>query len=192
MSRYKAIETEIKGLLIIEPTVQIDNGDFFVEEDLKQDLLEIGIDVEFVHENSFKIARGVLRGLHFQRKQTQGRLVRVTAGAILNVSVDLRPESYTYGASCSVEMSTENQRMVWVPEQFANGFMTLEANTEITIKCTDFDNPKAVSGLLWRDSIVSIDWEFERYDIDEKYLNVSDRDKNLPSFRSWNPLTIWK
>lgn len=192
MSKFKVIETEIKGLLIFEPIDSNDNDNFLAEADIKQDLLEQGIDVEFVQESTVKIPRGVLRGLHFQRKLSQGKLVRVTSGAILDVAVDLRPDSKTYGASASVEISAENQRMFWVPEQFANGFLTVESNTEIVFNCTNHENEKSLAGIKWNDPILCINWQFERFDIDEKYLNVSDRDKRLPIFRAWDPKTIWE
>ena len=191
MSKFKVITTPIKGLLIIEPTVHSDKHGFFMNTDSKQDLLEIGVDVEFIQESTLKMARGVLKGLHFQREHTQGRLVSVASGAVLDVAVDLRPDSKTYGASWSEEISAENQRMLWIPEQFAHGFLSLEASTEIIIKSTDHDDSKSLTGIVWNDHIISINWQFERYDIDEKYLNVSDRDKNLPIFRSWNPKTLW-
>lgn len=192
MPKFKVIETPIKGLLIIQPTTLSDKCGSRMEEYSKQDFLEIGIDVEFVQESNIKAARGVLRGLHFQRAQAQGILVHVISGAILDLAVDLRPGSRTYGASWTAMLSAENQRMLWIPEQFAHGYMTIESKTEIVLNCTNPDNPKSLTGIVWNDPIMSIDWEFERYDIDEKYLSISDRDKRLPIFRSWNPKTIWK
>ena len=192
MSNFKVIETQIKGLLVIEPTVLSDKRDSVAQECSEQELIDMGIDVEFVCESTVKVARGILRGMHFQREQTQGRLVRVPSGGILGVAIDLRPESRTYGAPWSVEVSAENERIYWIPEQFAFGYLTLESNTEIVFKCTDFESPKLTTGVVWNDPILSIDWEFERFDIDEKYLNVSDRDKRLPAFRSWIPSEIWK
>lgn len=158
----------------------------------KQDFIELGIDEEFVQDNHSKSARGVLRGLHFQREHTQGKLVRVISGAILDVAVDLRPDSPTYGASHSFELSAENKRMFWIPAQFAHGFMTLEKDTEIVYKCTDYYHPESEAGIAWNDPILAIEWQFERYDIDEKYLNISPKDKKFPTFRSWNPKTLWK
>lgn len=191
MSKFKIIETPIRGLLIIEPTIQSDKRGFSMNTDSKQELIEIGIESEFVQENSFKVARGILKGLHFQREQTQGVLIRVEAGAILVVAVDLRPTSKTYGASWSVGLSADRERLLWIPEQFAHGFVTIENNTEIVFKCTDYDKPESVSGIIWDDPILCIDWQFDRYEIDEKYLRVSDRDKNLPAFRTWKPNEIW-
>ncbi len=192
MSKFKVIETPIKGLLILEPTVYSDKRGFFMESYSKQDFLEIGIDVDFVQDNHSKSGRGVLRGMHFQREHTQGKLVRVTAGSVLDVAVDLRPESYTYGASHSVELSAENKRMFWIPERFAHGFLTLEDNTEFQYKCTDYYHPESDGGIMWNDQVLNIDWQFERYGIDEKYLNISEKDKKHPGFNQIIPQTLWK
>ncbi len=191
MGKFIVTETPIEGLLVIEPNLIGDKRGFFMETYSKQDFAEIGIDYEFVQDNHSLSARGVLRGLHFQRENVQGKLVRVTSGAILDVAVDLRPDSETYGASHSVEISAENNRMFWIPPHFAHGFLTLEKDTEVIYKCTDYYNPQAEAGIMWNDHILAINWQFERYDIDEKYLNISAKDKKLPTFRSWNPKTLW-
>ncbi len=191
MSKFKVTETPIKGLLILEPTLHSDNHALFMEEYSKEDLLEAGVDAEFVFESNSKFARGILSGLHFQREQTQGKLVRVVSGSVLYVAVDLRPDSRDYGASWSVEISAENNRVLWVPERFAHGFVTLDKGTELVCNCTNPDVKNGISGIVWDDTILTIDWEFERYEIDEKYLRVSDRDKRLPTFRSWEPRSIW-
>ncbi|MFI3298360.1 MAG: dTDP-4-dehydrorhamnose 3,5-epimerase [Rikenellaceae bacterium] len=190
--KFNVIKTPIEGLLILEPDVKEDGRGFFMETYSKRDFQQAGIDVEFVQDNHSKSSRGVLRGLHFQRENTQGKLVRITSGAVLDVAVDLRPESRTYGASHSVELSAENKRMFWIPERFAHGFLTLENNTEMLYKCTDYYNPEADAGVIWNDQILCIDWQFERYDIDSKYLNISQKDKKHPAFRRWNPHEIWK
>ena len=192
MSKFNVIKTPIEGLLIIEPTVYGDKRGFFLESYSKKDFEEIGIDVEFVQDNHSKSARGVLRGLHFQRKHTQGKLVRVTAGAALDVAVDMRPESSTYGASHSVLLTADNKRMLWIPERFAHGFLTLENNTEIMYKCTDYYHPESDAGVIWNDQVLAIDWQFERFDIDEKYLIISDKDKKHPGFHQISPKTLWK
>lgn len=192
MSKFKVTTTPIEGLLILEPTVYQDKRGFFLESYSKQDFLEIGIEDEFVQDNHSKSARGVLRGLHFQRQHTQGKLVRVTSGAILDVAVDMRPESRTYGAAYSVELNSENKRMFWIPQRFAHGFLTLENNTEMLYKCTDYYDPESDSGVIWNDPVLCIDWQFERYNIDKKYLNISDKDKKHPSFHQWTPSEIWK
>lgn len=192
MGKFKAIETTIEGLLIIEPTVYEDKRGFFFESYSRNDFKEIGIDVEFVQDNHSKSSRGVLRGLHFQREHAQGKLVRVTAGAVLDIAVDLRPESRTYGASFSVELNAENKRMFYIPPRFAHGFLTLENNTEFLYKCTEYYHPESDAGVMWNDQILNIDWQFDRYGIDEKYLNISDKDKRHPAFRQLDPKTLWK
>ncbi len=192
MSNFKVTKTPIEGLLIIEPEVFGDKRGFFMETFSERDFLELGIDAHFVQDNHSKSARGVLRGLHFQREHAQGKLVRVTSGAVLDVAVDLRPESRTYGAAHSVELSADNKRMFWIPERFAHGFLTLENDTELQYKCTDYYHPESEAGIIWNDQILCIDWQLERYDIDEKYLNISPKDKKLPIFRHWNPAQLWK
>lgn len=191
MSKFKAIPTPIEGLLVIEPTVFGDKRGFFLETYSERDFLEIGIDAHFVQDNHSKSGRGVLRGLHFQREHTQGKLVRVTAGSVLDVAVDLRPESRTYGASHAVELSADNHRMFYVPPRFAHGFLTLEDNTEFLYKCTDYYHPESDSGIMWNDQVLAIDWQFERYGIDEKHLNISDKDKKHQGFNQIIPSTLW-
>lgn len=192
MSKFKVIKTPIEGLLIIEPTVFGDKRGFFMESYSERDFAEIGINERFVQDNHSKSARGVLRGLHFQREHTQGKLLRVISGAVLDVAVDLRPESRTYGAAHSVELSAENNRMFYVPPRFAHGFLTLEDSTELLYKCTDYYHPESDSGVMWNDPVLCIDWQFERYDIEPKRLNISDKDKKHPAFGQLNPKTIWK
>ncbi len=192
MGKFNVIETPIEGLIIIEPTVFGDKRGFFLESYSKRDFEEIGIDVEFVQDNHSKSARGVLRGLHFQREHTQGKLVRVTAGSVLDVAVDMRPESRTYGASHSVLLSADNKRMFYVPPRFAHGFLTLENDTEFMYKCTDYYHPESDGGIMWNDQVLAIDWQFERFGIDEKYLNISEKDKKHPGFNQIIPTTLWK
>lgn len=191
MSKFKAIQTPIEGLLVIEPTVFGDKRGFFLEAYSERDFLEIGIDAHFVQDNHSKSGRGVLRGLHFQREHTQGKLVRVTAGSVLDVAVDLRPESRTYGASHAVELSADNHRMFYVPPRFAHGFLTLQDNTEFLYKCTDYYHPESDSGIMWNDQVLAIDWQFERYGIDERHLNISDKDKKHQGFNQIIPSTLW-
>lgn len=192
MAKFKAIATPIEGLLVIEPTVIGDSRGFFLESYSERDFAMLGIHDQFVQDNHSKSSRGVLRGLHFQRAHTQGKLVRVTSGSVLDVAVDLRPGSYTYGAAYSVELSAQNKRMFYIPPRFAHGFLTLEDNTEFLYKCTDYYDPESDAGIMWNDPELCIDWQFERYDIDQKRLNISDKDKKHPAFRQLNPKEIWK
>lgn len=192
MSKFKIISTPINDLYVIEPTVFGDSRGFFMETYSERDFAEIGIDAHFVQDNHSKSTRGVLRGLHFQRQHTQGKLVRVISGAVLDVAVDLRPESRTYGASHSVELSAENKKMFYIPPRFAHGFLTLDNNTEFTYKCTDYYHPESDSGIMWNDQVLNIDWQFERYGIDEKYLNISDKDKKHQGFNQIIPQNLWR
>lgn len=192
MGKFNVTKTPIEGLLILEATVFGDNRGFFMEVYSKRDFEAIGIDVDFVQDNHSKSARGVLRGLHFQREHTQAKLVRVTAGAVLDVAVDLRPESRTYGASFAVELSADNKRMFYIPARFAHGFLTLENDTEFQYKCSDYYHPQSDSGIMWNDQVLNIDWQLERYGIDQKYLNISDKDKKHQGFNQIIPQTLWK
>lgn len=192
MGKFRRIETPIDGLYVIEPTVFGDSRGFFMESYSQRDFTEIGITDTFVQDNHSKSGRGVLRGLHFQREHTQGKLVRVSAGAVLDVAVDLRPESQTYGTSYSVELSAENKRMFYIPPRFAHGFLTLENDTEFLYKCTDYYHPESDGGIMWNDRTLHIDWQFERYGIDESQLNISDKDKKHIGFNELDPKTIWK
>lgn len=192
MSKFKKLSTTIEGLILIEPTIYGDSRGFFMETYSERDFAELGIHDHFVQDNHSKSARGVLRGLHFQREHTQGKLVRVIAGAVLDMAVDLRPESRTYGASYSVELSAENGRMLYIPPRFAHGFLTLENDTEFVYKCTDYYHPESDAGVMWNDHVLHIDWQFERYDIDEKRLRISDKDRKYPAFGQLDPKTLWK
>ncbi|MGL5593202.1 MAG: dTDP-4-dehydrorhamnose 3,5-epimerase, partial [Cetobacterium sp.] len=126
MSKFKRVETGIKDLVVIEPTVFGDNRGFFMESYSKKDFSEIGMDVEFVQDNHSKSKKGVLRGLHFQTQHVQGKLVRVTAGSVLDVAVDLRKDSPTFGKYYLVELTSDNKKMFYIPPGFAHGFLTLE------------------------------------------------------------------
>ncbi len=191
MSKYTRIDTPIEGLYVIEPTIHGDRRGFFMESYTQQDFEEMGIELPFVQDNHSCSARGVLRGLHFQRKNPQGKLVRVVSGAVLDVAVDLRPESRTYGASHAIELSAENHRMFYIPPRFAQGFLTLEKDTELLYKCTEYYDAESDSGIMWNDPTLCINWQFERYDIDEKYLNISPKDKKLLGYNQLNPKTLW-
>ena len=148
MSKFKKIETGIDGLYIIEPTVFGDNRGFFLESYNKKGFKEIGITNEFVQDNHSKSKKGVLRGLHFQTKHSQGKLVRVIKGSVFDVAVDLREGSKTFGKWFGVELSAENKKMFFIPENFAHGFLTLEDETEFMYKCTDLYHPEYDSGII--------------------------------------------
>lgn len=185
MSKFKRIETGIKDLIVIEPTVFGDNRGFFMESYSKKDFSEIGMDIEFVQDNHSKSKKGVLRGLHFQTQHVQGKLVRVTIGSVLDVAVDLRKDSPTFGKYYLVELSADNKKMFYIPPGFAHGFLTLEDNTEFQYKCTDYYAPEFDSGVLWNDSDIGIDWNFEKYGLSAEAILLSDKDKKQQTLQEF-------
>lgn len=185
MSKFKRVETGIKDLIVIEPTVFGDNRGFFMESYSKKDFSEIGMDVEFVQDNHSKSKKGVLRGLHFQTEHVQGKLVRVTAGSVLDVAVDLRKDSPTFGKHYLVELTADNKKMFYIPPGFAHGFLTLEDNTEFQYKCTDYYAPEFDSGVLWNDSDIGIDWNFEKYGLSAEAILLSDKDKQQQTLQEF-------
>lgn len=185
MGKFKKIETGIEGLYIIEPTVFGDERGFFVESYNKNDFTELGISDEFVQDNHSKSKKGVLRGLHFQTKFSQGKLVRVIKGSVYDVAVDLRKDSKTFGKHFGLELSAENKRMFFIPKNFAHGFLTLQDDTEFTYKCTDFYHPEYDSGIIWNDKDINIDWNFEKYNLKEKDIVLSEKDKKHQSLKEY-------
>ena len=152
------IPTGIPGPLIIEPRVFGDARGFFMETWNAAGFAAAGLDLAFVQDNHSRSQKGVLRGLHFQNPGPQGKLVRVTRGAVFDVAVDLRASSPTFGQWVGVELSAANQRMFWVPEGFAHGFLTLEDDTDFLYKCTAPYAPQSEFTLAWDDPAVGIDW----------------------------------
>lgn len=181
--KFKKIETEIQDLVIIEPTVFEDSRGFFLESYNYNDFKEIGIDNIFIQDNHSKSSKGVLRGLHFQKGEfAQAKLVRVLKGAVLDVTVDLRKDSQTFGKYVTIELSEENKKMIFIPRDFAHGFLTLKDNTEFFYKCDNFYVPQAEDGLIWNDINLKIEWDFKKYHIDEKELIISEKDKKNKTF----------
>ena len=152
------IETAIPGVLIIEPRVFGDARGFFMETWNAAGFAGAGLDLTFVQDNHSRSQKGVLRGLHFQNPGPQGKLVRVTNGAVFDVAVDLRQSSPTFGQWVGVELSAENKRMFWVPEGFAHGFLTLADDTDFLYKCTAPYAPQSEFTLAWDDPAVGIEW----------------------------------
>lgn len=185
MGKFNRVETGIDGLVILEPTVFGDDRGFFMESYSKKDFEEVGLSMEFVQDNHSKSKKGVLRGLHFQTKHTQGKLVRVIAGSVLDIAVDLRRESSTFGEWRTVLLTEQNKKLFYVPEGFAHGFITLEDDTEFQYKCTDYYAPEFDSGIIWNDKDLNIDWEFEKYGITEEELNLSAKDKVQQTFKEF-------
>lgn len=176
---------EIEGLAVVTPKVFGDSRGFFLETYSKKAFAEAGIRAEFVQDNHSRSKRGVLRGLHFQRKKAQGKLVRVTAGKVLDVAVDLRRGSPTFGKWKAVELSAENKKMFYIPEGFAHGFLTAEDGTEFQYKCTDDYAPEYDGGILWNDADLNIDWNWERYGLTAAELELSEKDRKQPTLRQF-------
>lgn len=154
----KITPTEIEGPLIIEPQVFGDERGFFMESWNAAKFAEAGLDIAFVQDNHSRSQKGVLRGMHFQNPGPQGKLVRVIAGAVYDVAVDLRRSSPTFGKWLGVELSAQNKRMFWVPQGFAHGFLTLEDDTDFLYKCDAPYAPANEHSLAWDDPDVGIVW----------------------------------
>lgn len=156
----KVIDTKIPDVKIIEPAVFGDERGFFMEtwQQKKFEDLVSGKPTKFVQDNHSKSKEGILRGLHYQTENTQGKLVRVISGDVFDVAVDVRKESPTFGCWIGVYLSADNKRQLWIPEGFAHGFYVLSDEAEFVYKCTDYYNPSAEVTILWNDPELSIDW----------------------------------
>jgi len=157
----KLIDTAIPDIKIIEPKVFGDDRGFFLESWNQQAFAELGLDLDFVQDNHSRSAKGVLRGLHFQNPNPQGKLVRVVSGRVWDVAVDVRRSSSTFGNWVGVELSAANRRMFWVPPGFAHGFVSLEDGTDFIYKCVGYYDPSNEHSLLWNDPAIGIEWPLE-------------------------------
>ena len=158
----RVIDTAIPEVKLIEPSVFGDERGFFMETWNAQAFAAAGLDRAFVQDNHSRSSKGVLRGLHYQLGDAaQGKLVRVTAGAVFDVAVDIRRSSPTFGQWVGYELSAENKRMLWVPEGFAHGFLTLEDGTDFLYKCTALYAPAHERSIRWDDPDIGIDWPLE-------------------------------
>lgn len=158
----KVIPTAIPDLLIVEPKVFGDDRGFFFESFNRRRFAELtGRDVDFVQDNHSRSAKNVLRGLHYQIQHPQGKLVRAVHGAVLDVAVDIRKNSTTFGQHATVELSAENKRMLWIPEGFAHGFVVLSETVEFLYKTTDYWYPEHERSIRWNDATLSIDWHLQ-------------------------------
>lgn len=159
----KVIETEIPDVKIIEPAVFGDERGFFMEtwQQKKFEELVTGKPIQFVQDNHSKSKKGILRGLHYQTENTQGKLVRVVSGEVFDVAVDIRKDSPTFGKWVGVYLSAENKRQLWVPEGFAHGFYVTSDEAEFVYKCTDYYNPQSEVSLAWDDKTVGVAWPIE-------------------------------
>lgn len=154
----KVLATDIDEVKIIEPTVFGDERGFFMETWHKQKFIDLGIDAEFVQDNHSKSSRGILRGLHYQLQQTQGKLVRVVAGEVFDVAVDVRRQSPTFGQWVGTLLNAQNKKMLWVPAGFAHGFYVTSESAEFVYKCTDYYSPEHERCIVWDDPDLGIAW----------------------------------
>lgn len=179
MGKIKVTPCDIEGLYVIEPMAFGDARGYFMETWNERDMREAGIDVHFVQDNQSMSARGVLRGLHYQKTHPQGKLVRVISGSVFDVVVDLRDESETYGKWFGFELSAENKKQLYIPQGFAHGFLVLTETAVFCYKCTDFYYPEDEAGIIWNDPQIGIDWPIA----DDMKLIISEKDQNLKPFR---------
>jgi len=168
------IDTEIPDVKIFEPKVFGDERGFFMETFRADEFLKLGIEARFVQDNHSKSKQGILRGLHYQIKQPQGKLVRVISGEVYDVAVDLRKSSKTFGKHVGIVLSEENKKQLWVPKGFAHGFYVMSESAEFVYKCTDYYAPEFEQSLLWNDEDLNIEWPIIRDNIPL----LSEKDKN--------------
>jgi dTDP-4-dehydrorhamnose 3,5-epimerase len=166
------IPTSIPDVLIVEPTVFGDARGFFFESFSQRRFQELtGLDLQFVQDNHSRSARGVLRGLHYQIHQPQGKLVRVIAGEVFDICVDLRRSSPTFGKAVCVTLSDQNKRQLWIPPGFAHGFLVTSDSADVVYKTTDYYAPEHERSLQWNDPVLGIDWPLSG----EPTLSAKDR-----------------
>lgn len=175
----KFTRTDIEGLLLIEPSVYTDERGFFFESFNEREMRSQGIEFPFIQDNQSVSHKGVLRGLHFQKPpHEQGKLVRVASGSVIDVVVDIRKWSKTFGKHFSVELNATEKKMLWIPPGFAHGFVALEDNTSFIYKVTEYYSPVSESGIIFNDIDLNIDWKIMK-------PVVSKKDRILPSFREF-------
>lgn len=169
----KVIKTDIEGVVIIEPQLFGDGRGYFMESYSERDFARLVAPVRFVQDNESRSRYGVVRGLHYQREPySQSKLVRCLEGRVLDVAVDIRPESPTYGKYVAVELSADNHRQLFIPKGFAHGFAVLSKEALFAYKCDEFYHPEAECGIAWDDPTLSIDWGLPKEDI-----ILSEKDK---------------
>ncbi len=165
------IPTDLPEVILLEPKVFGDERGFFMESYNKRVLAEVGIHHDFVQDNHSRSAKGVLRGLHYQLQQAQGKLVRVVAGRVFDVAVDLRKSSPTFGRWAGFELSAENKRLAWIPPGFGHGFLVLSDSADFLYKATDYYAPEHERSVLWNDPAIGIQWPLDG----EPLLSGKDR-----------------
>ena len=178
MGKFTFTETEIPGVVVIEPQVFGDDRGYFMETYQKDQFAAAGIDKEFVQDNQSRSTRGVLRGLHFQKNHTQGKLVRVTKGEVYDVAVDCRPHSATFGKWVGVTLSVEKMKMFYIPEGFAHGFLVLSDEAVFTYKVDNVYAPQSEASIRFDDETIGIEWP-----VATEQLLLSDKDGHAVSFK---------
>lgn len=175
------IPTNALGCFIIEPQIIYDERGYFMESfNEKKIQAGIGQDINFVQDNQSFSTKGVLRGLHYQTgEHAQAKLVRVLEGAVLDIAVDIRPGSATYGETVSILLSAENKKQLFIPRGFAHGFVVLSDTATFFYKCDNFYNKESEGGILYNDPEINIDWQFQ-----EQELIVSEKDQVLPTLKN--------
>ena len=171
----RRIDTRMPGVAVLEPRVYSDHRGFFMETYNRRMMADLGIDTDWVQDNHSRSARGVLRGLHYQLRQPQAKLVRVTAGRVWDVVVDIRRSSETFGRWEGFELDADSKRMLFAPEGYAHGFLVLSEVAEFQYKCSDFYAPEHERGVTWDDPDLAIAWP-----LDGLEPILSDRDRNWP------------
>ena len=177
----KFIPSDIPEVILIEPKVFGDHRGFFLETWQRQTFRENGIDYDFVQDNHSKSSHGILRGLHYQIQNPQGKLVRVIEGSVFDVAVDMRQSSPTFGQWVGYELSAENHRMLWVPPGFAHGFYVMSETSEFVYKCTDYYAPEYERSVLWNDVDLAIDWNISDSNTPPV---LSAKDADAPTFKN--------
>ncbi|MDA3969776.1 MAG: dTDP-4-dehydrorhamnose 3,5-epimerase [Desulfobulbaceae bacterium] len=180
----KIIKTALPGVVVIEPRVFGDQRGFFLETYRQDVLKDAGIDVDFIQDNHSRSTKGVLRGLHYQLTQPQGKLVRVTRGEIFDVAVDVRQGSPCFGQWYGTTLNDDNMRMLYIPPGFAHGFVVLSDIVDFLYKCTDYYHPQSEQGIHWNDPAVGIKWPT----LD---VQLSDKDQHNPLLHQQDKLPVY-
>jgi dTDP-4-dehydrorhamnose 3,5-epimerase len=181
----KFIKTHLPGVMVIEPTVHLDERGFFLESYHQKKYQEAGISEVFVQDNHSRSHRGVLRGLHLQKNYPQGKLVRVIEGEVFDVCVDVRVGSPTFGEWFGLNLSAENFKQLYIPPQFAHGFCVLSETVQFEYKCTEFYHPEDEMGILWNDSDIGIKWPIKEAVLsrkDQGNLSLNKLINQLPCY----------
>ncbi len=195
MKRFNFHETEVDGVYIVESVKFEDDRGFFWESYNEKEFVNAGLDLKFIQDNESFSVNGVLRGLHFQKNHSQGKLVRCGQGEIFDVAVDLRNGSSTYGKAVTAYLTSENRLQLYIPAGFAHGFLVVSEDAQVIYKTSEFYHPEDEGGIMWNDPILDIKWPIERVDKllvsekDKKYQSLSDQELRFAYEESgrWKP-----